>query len=55
VERRRCSDGVVGVVDVDLDGDGDLDTILRGPAYGFEPWPRRKELVNQNRESDAKP
>lgn len=29
--------------------------ILRGPAYGFEPWPRRKELVNQNRERDAKP
>lgn len=27
-------------------------TTLPGPAYGFEPWPRRKELVQKNRDAE---
>jgi len=26
-------------------------TVLGGPAYGFEPWPRRSEIVRKNREA----
>jgi hypothetical protein len=29
-------------------------TSLDGPAYGFEPWPRRKVLVEKNREAQAR-